>query len=221
MQTAAPVAFWDCIDTVLVDMDGTLLDLAFDNFFWRELVPAHFAERHALPAAEAQRSVTARFDGAAGTLAWYCIDHWTRELDLDLRGLKRGHRHLIRFLPRAPEFLAAARAHGKAVTIVTNAHWETLAVKIEQTGIDRLVDDVVTSHEFATPKESREFWAALRRDRPFDPARTVLIEDSLPVLAAARDYGLANTIAIRQPDSTLPARAIDGFQSVDGVADLI
>ena len=27
------------VDTVLLDMDGTLLDLAFDNYFWQKLVP--------------------------------------------------------------------------------------------------------------------------------------------------------------------------------------
>jgi GMP/IMP 5'-nucleotidase len=221
MQTPAAAAFWDSIDTLLVDMDGTLLDLAFDNFFWRELVPARFGERNGLPAAEARRVVTARFDGAQGTLAWYCLDHWTRELDLDLRRLKHGHRHLIRFLPGAERFLAAARSGGKKIALVTNAHRETLAVKIEQTGIDRLVDCVITAHDFATPKESAAFWPALQRHYPFDPERTLLIEDSLAVLAAARDYGLRRTIAIRRPDSTRPARRIDDFSAVDGVGDLL
>ena len=221
MQTPAAAASWDSIDTLLVDMDGTLLDLAFDNFFWRELVPAHFGERHGLPAAEARRVVSARFEAAQGTLAWYCIDHWTRELSLDLKGLKYGHRHLIRFLPGAERFLAAARAVGKDVAIVTNAHRETLAVKIEQTGIDRLVDSVITSHDFAAPKETAAFWPALQRHYPFDPERTLLIEDNIAVLAAARDYGLERTIAIRRPDSTQPARPIDGFAAVDGVADLL
>ena len=221
MQTPASPAFWDAIDTVLVDMDGTLLDLAFDNFFWGEVVPTRFAELRGLPAAEARRAVAARFDGAQGTLAWYCLDHWTRELGLDLGRLKRDYRHLIRFLPGAPEFLAAVRARGKTLVIVTNAHHETLAVKVEQTGIDRLVDRLVTSHDFEAPKESGEFWRALERHHPFDPQRAMLIEDSRAVLVAARDHGLTNAIAIRRPDSTLPAREVDGFPAVDGVADLV
>ena len=202
-------------------MDGTLLDLAFDNFFWRELVPARFADRNGLSATEARRRVTARFDAAAGTLAWYCVDHWTRELGVDVAELKRGHRHLIRFLPGAPQFLAAARLRGKSLTIVTNAHQQTLAIKVEQTRIDQLVDCVVCSHDFGAPKEAQAFWRALQQQRPFDPARTLLIEDSLAVLAAASAYGLANTIAVRRPDSTLPPRAIDGFAAVDGVDELV
>jgi HAD superfamily hydrolase (TIGR01509 family) len=221
MSTPLSHELWDRIDTVLVDMDGTLLDLAFDNFFWRELVPARFADRNGLSATEARRRVTARFDAAAGTLAWYCVDHWTRELGLDVAELKRGHRHLIRFLPGAPQFLTAARLRGKSLMIVTNAHQQTLAIKVQQTGLDRLVDCVVCSHDFAAPKEAQAFWHALQRQRPFDPARTLLIEDSLAVLAAASAYGLVNTVAVRRPDSTLPPRVIDGFPAVDGVDELV
>jgi putative hydrolase of the HAD superfamily len=221
LRTASPAVDWDDIDTVFVDMDGTLLDLAFDNFFWLELVPAHYAERHGLTPQEARVRLAPRFDAIAGTLPWYCLDHWTRDLGLDLRTLKRSHSHLIRFLPRAPEFLAAVRARGKALWLVTNAHRDTFAVKAEQTGVDRLVDSVVCSHDLSAPKESNEFWTELTRRHPFDPKRTLLIEDSLAVLGAASAFGLKHTLAIRRPDSRLPARDISAFHSVDGVADLV
>jgi GMP/IMP 5'-nucleotidase len=212
---------WQHIDTVLVDMDGTLLDLAFDNHFWLELVPRHYAERHGLSLELARERLSPRFAAVAGTLSWYCLDHWTHDLGLDLKSLKRAHRHLIRYLPGAPEFLAAVRARGKRVQIVTNAHRETFAVKAEQTGIDRLVDGVVCSHDLAAPKESGEFWHELARREPFTRERTVFIEDSLPVLAAASAYGVRHIVAIRRPDSRLPARTIAGFTAVDGVADLV
>ena len=202
-------------------MDGTLLDLAFDNFFWREVVPARYADANGLTADAAQRTLSARFDAAAGTLAWYCLDHWTRDLGLDIKALKWSHRHLIRFLPGAPEFLAAVRARGKRISIVTNAHRDTLAVKTAQTGVDRLVDGVVCAHDYRAPKESAEFWRALAQERAFDPQRTLLIEDSVPVLTAARRHGLRYTVAVRRPDSRLPPRAVAEFASVDGVADLL
>jgi putative hydrolase of the HAD superfamily len=221
MQTSGGVLDWDSIDTVLVDMDGTLLDLAFDNFFWLELVPARYAERHGLDFAEARRRLTQRFDAAAGTLAWYCVEHWTSALELDIAALKRAHRHMIAFLPRAAEFLGAVRARGKPVCIVTNAHRQTIAVKADHTGIHTLVDAVYCSHDLAAPKETVEFWERLRRQRHFDCARTLLIEDSLAVLAAARAFGLQHTMAIRRPDSGRASREIAQFPSVEGVADLI
>lgn len=221
MHTRAALLDWDAIDTVLVDMDGTLLDLAFDNFFWLELLPERYAERHGLQHDDARRLLVERFDNVAGTLSWYCVEHWSRDLDLDIAALKRAYKHQIRFLPRAPEFLRAVRGRGKPVYIVTNAHRETIAVKAEHTGIDTLVDGVYCSHELAAPKESVDFWQRLVERRHFDRDRTLLLEDSLAVLDAARAFGLKNTVAISRPDSGKAPREIAGFPSIEGVADLI
>ena len=220
-QAASSLVDWTAIDTVLVDMDGTLLDLSFDTFFWREAVPERYALLHGLSVAAAQQRLAPRFEAKIGTLEWYCLDHWTRDLNLDLKTLKREHRGRIRFLPGAQEFLARVRARGKRLGLVTNAHRETFAVKAEQTGLDRLVDSVVCSHDFAAPKESAAFWRALDAHEPFDARRTLLIEDSLAVLTAARAYGVEHTIAIRRPDSQLPPRATPGFVGVDGVFELV
>jgi HAD superfamily hydrolase (TIGR01509 family) len=218
---AKGVVDWDGIDTVLVDMDGTLLDLNFDNLFWREIVPQRYARLHSMTVVAAQAVLAPRFDARVGTLEWYCLDFWTRDLGLDLKTLKREHREHIRFLPGAQDFLVSVRARGKRVVVVTNAHRDTFAVKAEHTGLDRLVDSVVCSHDFAAPKENAAFWRALERHEPFDSQRTLLIEDSLPVLAAARAYGLRHTVAIRRPDSKQPARAIAEFTAIDGVFELV
>jgi HAD superfamily hydrolase (TIGR01509 family) len=220
-QAASSLVDWTAIDTVLVDMDGTLLDLSFDTFFWREAVPERYALLHGLTVAAAQQSLAPRFEAKIGTLEWYCLDHWARDLGLDLKTLKREHRERIRFLPGAQEFLASVRARGKRLIVVTNAHRDTFAVKAERTGLDRLVDSVVCSHDFAAPKETAAFWHALEAHAPFDRRRTLLIEDSLTVLSAAREYGVRHTLAIRRPDSQLPPRAIDGFAAIDGVFELV
>jgi putative hydrolase of the HAD superfamily len=212
---------WDAIDTVLVDMDGTLLDLNFDNIFWREIVPRRYALLRGMTVPAAQEALMPRFEAKVGTLEWYCLDHWTRDLGMDLKSLKHEHRAQIRFLPGAQDFLARVRARGKRLCIVTNAHRDTFAVKAGHTGIDRLVDGVVCSHDFAAPKETVAFWRALNEHEPFDSTRTLLIEDSLAVLAAARTYGLCHTIAVRRPDSQLPPRSIADFVGVDGVFELV
>ncbi len=209
------------VETVLVDMDGTLLDLAFDNFFWLELVPAEYAARSGLSLEEARQRVLTEYERVAGTLAWYSVAHWTRELGLDIRTLKYRHRHLISYLPGARRFLSAVRELGKPVLVVTNAHPDTLEIKRAETRLDLHVDGFFCSHDFAAAKESADFWARLEGARPFDPARTLLVEDSAAVLAAARRHGVAHLVGVSRPDSRRPARVIDSFACVDGVGELV
>jgi putative hydrolase of the HAD superfamily len=95
---------WNAIDTVLLDMDGTLLDLHFDNHFWQEHVPVRYAERHGLPHAEARSRLTDIYRAKAGTLDWYCVDFWTRELQLDIARLKEEVAHLIACIPTCRAF---------------------------------------------------------------------------------------------------------------------
>ncbi len=215
-----PVVSWDGVDTVLVDMDGTLLDLAFDNYFWIEFIPAHYAQVRGMSEEDARATLLERYRAIEGRLAWYCIDHWSEALELDIRALKRTQRHLVRYLPGATEFLKGLREQGKRVLLVTNAHPFTLRLKVTQTRLDSHVHGMFSSHDLNAPKETRRFWERFRAEVEFDPDRTVLIEDSMPVLRAATEFGLAFTIAIRRPDSRHPPRRIEDYPSVDGVHDL-
>lgn len=90
-----PTLPWSAIDTVLLDMDGTLLDLHFDNHFWLEHLPQRYAERNGLSRAEADAVLEPLFREHAGQLNWYCLDFWSRELDLSIRELKHEVAHLI------------------------------------------------------------------------------------------------------------------------------
>ena len=211
---------WRHIDTVLLDMDGTLLDLRFDNFFWRDFVPQRFGEIHGIGPHEARRELEPRFAAQQGTLQWYCLDYWSRELGIDIAHLKEEVEDHIDFLPDVPEFLAAVRRAGKRLVLVTNAHGSTLKVKLRRTRLDRFLDAIFSSHDLGLPKEDLAFWGRLRELEPFDPARTALVDDSLPVLRSAHAYGIARVIAIRRPDSSLPARHVEEFHAVDSLPDL-
>lgn len=205
---------WNNIGTVFLDMDGTVLDLRFDNYFWRELIPQRFAQRHSLSEQAARDRLIPWFKSAEGRLDWYCVDYWSRELDLDIAGLKLEVADRIAYLPYAAEFLDALLATGKRLVLVTNAHPKTLAIKHDRTGLQAYFQRVVSSHEFGAPKEDPRFWLNLESREPYDPARALLIDDSLPVLRAARDYGLEYLIAVARPDSTGPARVIEEFPSI-------
>jgi len=112
---------WKDIDTVLLDMDGTVLDLHFDNYFWEEFVPARYGEMHGLSAAEASVMLRARYENVKGTLDWYCLDFWSDSLALDIARLKEDIRHKIAIRPHAVDFLQQLRASGRQLLLVTNA----------------------------------------------------------------------------------------------------
>jgi putative hydrolase of the HAD superfamily len=212
---------WVDIDTVLLDLDGTLLDLAFDNHFWRERVPRAWAEANARDLQQAQSELRPRFRACEGTLDWYCIDYWTRELKLDIAALKRADAHRIRWLPGAREFLVRVRARGKRLVLLTNAHPTALAIKDDRTQVTSYFDAGFSSHRFGAPKEDARFWLQLRGVESFDPARALFIDDSLPVLRAARAAGIGQVIAVNRPDSSAALRHQDEFAAVDAVCELL
>ncbi len=212
---------WPEIDTVLLDMDGTLLDLYFDNHFWLEYVPQCYARRHGLSLTEAREQLLARYRAIEGTLAWYCVDHWSRELGLDIARLKRERAHLIAVRPHVADFLQALRASGRRVALVTNAHHKSLRLKMERTGLVAAFDTVVTAHALGLPKEDPAFWTALAERFPFRPARSLLIDDSLAVLRSARQAGLRHLLAVRQPDSRGARRHSHEFPALDSFRELL
>ena len=202
---------WDRVDWVILDMDGTVLDLAYDNYFWRELVPQRYAERHGISLQQARDDLTPRFARVQHTLPWYCTDYWSRETGLNMAELKREIRHLIGPLDGAVDFLHAVRASGRPLWLATNAHRDSWTLKLEHTGLTHLFDQIICSHDFGAPKEDAHFWRRFVTLHPFEPARTLFVDDSLPVLRAARNFGIGQVVAISHPDSSQPPREVDEF----------
>jgi 5'-nucleotidase len=212
---------WAMIEHVLLDLDGTLLDLDFDNHFWQSLVPQHWGAARGLDAQAAHELLKPRFAAVAGTLPWYCTERWSRELGLDIPALKRLDADRIRWLPGAQRFLAAARARGKRLVLLTNAHPDALAIKHERTGVLDHFDASFSAHGFGAPKEDPRFWRALAQAERYDPARSLFVDDSAAVLAAARDAGIGLIRAVRRPDSQREARVHGEFTSVDALVELL
>ncbi|HEX3949367.1 MAG TPA: GMP/IMP nucleotidase [Steroidobacteraceae bacterium] len=212
---------WTCVDTVLLDMDGTLLDLRFDNWFWLTFVPSRYAAANGISETEAQVELAPRFKNVAHTLQWYCIEYWTRELKLDIPALKRETLPRVGFLPGAEAFLRKLRSSGKRVVLVTNSHPTTLAIKDERVALRQYFDACYSSQPFDAPKEDAAFWPRLAAREQFPPQRTLFIDDSLRVLQCARAYGIAHLRAVRRPDSGAPPQMTGDFAAIDGVAELL
>lgn len=211
---------WQAADWVLLDMDGTVLDLAFDNYFWRDLLPERYAQKHGLTLEAARAELAPKFSAIEHTLPWYCTDHWSAETGLDIAGLKREIRARIKPIPGVEEFLRMVQRSGRHLWIVTNAHRDSWQLKLEHTGFRRYFERVISSHDFGYPKEDLRFWAAMRATHDFNPARSLFVDDSMPVLSSAQAFGIAQVIGIRKPDSGLPGRPIPSMRSVETLAEL-
>jgi HAD superfamily hydrolase (TIGR01509 family) len=220
MQSDAAVD-WPAIDTVLLDMDGTLLDLRFDNRFWLESIPEHYAAVLGISAAEARARLAPKFREVTGTMSWYCVDYWTRELNLDIRALTRASLHQVEFLPGALKFLETLKGSGKRTVLVTNSHPDLLEMKDRQVSVKRFFHACYSTHPFEAPKEHAAFWPRLRQTDGFDPARTLFVDDNLPVLRCAQHFGIAHLRAIRCPDSGQPPKTTEDFPAVDRIDELL
>jgi len=192
---------WEKIDTVLLDMDGTLLDKHFDDYFWEHYVPEIFAEKNDLTPREARKELLARYKSIEGTLAWTDLDYWSEKLGLDIPALKLKIDHLIQVHPYVVDFLKYCRMIGKKIHLVTNAHSKTLDIKMRKTDIGGYFDRIICSEDVGLPKEEPEFWQLLEATLDFDRRRTLLADDNENVLQSAETYGIGVLIYVARPSS--------------------
>jgi putative hydrolase of the HAD superfamily len=168
----------------------------------------------------AREHLYATFKRLEGKLDWYCLDHWSNELELDVAALHREQNGRIGFLPGAKQFLESVAEHHVRVLLVTNSHRKTLDIKTEMTDIVDYFDGVYTSHELGHAKEDQPFWHQLQDKEGFDPAKTVFVDDNVAVLQSARDFGVEMLLHITRPDTRRPPREHQDFTGIEGVGEL-
>lgn len=211
---------WPDINTVFLDMDGTLLDLHYDNHFWLEHVPRRYAEKNNMAVDAAKKKLYPVFKAAEGTLDWYCVDYWSEQLQLDIPLLKQEVNHLIAVHPHVVDFLNALRNMGKHIVLVTNAHGKVLHLKMKQTRLAGYFDRLICAHDLRIAKEMAGFWERFQETEPFDVEHTLLVDDSLPVLDAARAYGFRHLLCIHAPDSKAGSRRITDYPAISSFLEI-
>jgi GMP/IMP 5'-nucleotidase len=212
---------WDSIDDVLLDMDGTLLDRDFDNFFFEEELPRRYAALHRLSEPVAREQLFALYRSVEGELAWTDLHYWTRTLGIDVVALTRELSGRIGYLPGAEAFLQELRARRKRVTVLTNAHAEGVAIKSKKTGINEQVDRIVNAFEVGCLKMRPDYWPACRRLVGFDPARALYIDDDEACLAAAQAFGIRRIYHSAKSSTKLPAHPSGRYPSLENLRTLI
>ena len=212
---------WAQIKTVFLDMDGTLMDLAFDNYFWHEYVPLIYSKNRGINDVEAKQRVLAMYKRERGNLTWYCTDYWSEQLDLDIKQLKQQVASKVSLFPLVSEFLIWLQENGKRSVLLTNAHMDSVDIKMEQTGIRPMFDRIITSHSYGYAKEHDEFWPLLAEDEVYKCETTLLIDDNVSVLKAADRHGIKHLRSVLQPDTTLPIQDTQGYLAINGFDDIV
>ncbi len=212
---------WVKIDTVFLDMDGTLMDLSFDNYFWHEYVPLIYSKSKSIDHQKSKELLLGMYKSQRGNLSWYCTDYWTQQLDLNIPQLKRDIVSRVSLFPLVIEFLNGLKTNNKRVVLLTNAHMDSVDIKMEKTGIRPLFDRVISSHSYGYAKEHDEFWPVLAKDEKYSLTNTLLIDDNVSVLQAADRHGIKHLLSIEQPDTTLPKQDTQGFPAIGGFHDII
>ena len=212
---------WDCIETVFLDMDGTLLDLEFDNYFWHEYVPVKYSQLNSIEHAQAKDMLIGMYNSKRGTLDWYCTDYWTERLGLNIAALKKEIASRVSLFPTTIKFLDWLQDSCKEVVLLTNAHLDSVNIKLDQTGIGSKFSQIITSHDYGHAKEAAEFWLQLAANHDHDRASTLFIDDNIHVLNAARDYGIKYLVSIHRPDSSQPIQDTQGFMALNDFDEII
>jgi putative hydrolase of the HAD superfamily len=161
------------------------------------------------------------YEQVFGEIQWYCLDYWAQKLDLDIMAAKRELTHLIRMRDDCLPFLDALKQSQREVVLVTNAHPGSLSLKIEKTQLDAHIDTLISTHQFGVTKESQSLWQQLQAHLNFDPEHTLFVDDSQRILDAAKEFGIAYTLGITNPDSKAPENAINGHPTTNNYHDII
>lgn len=209
------------IKFVLLDMDGTLLDKYFDDYFWEHLVPEKYAEKHHMTFGKAKEELLSKYKAHEGTLNWTDIDFWSKELHLDIPALKEQIKHLVEVHPHAEDFLKMLRRHHKKVFMVTNAHYKVLDIKLKKTEIGKYFDRCITSFEIGYPKEMIEFWEKTEKLLKFDRENTLFIDDTAEILKTAQNFGIKHLLLKTRANSKKQDKPVDGFRVLEDFKELL
>lgn len=212
---------WDEIETVMLDMDGTLLDKHFDDYFWEVYLPEHYSLLRNISVEEAGQELRARYQAVENSLQWADLEYWSHSLKLDLPELKLRINHLIGVHPYVIEFLEFCLKKRKKLYLVTNAHSAALSIKLEKTSIGAWFDRVICAEEVGFAKEEAAFWPRLQEMLGFVPEKTLLADDTEKVLRAADAFGLGCLIHIARSSSHRPACYSTKYPSIDYFKELI
>ncbi|MEM9620840.1 MAG: GMP/IMP nucleotidase [Pseudomonadota bacterium] len=218
--TSAPLLDWSKIDTVILDMDGTLIDLNYDNHVWNDLVPVAYAEAANLSLTQAKQNLHEHMAEIHGTIQFYNFDYWSNYCGINMVAIHELVTEMIAYRSGVLEFLEWLNDSGRQTIIATNAHRDSVVIKNRFTNIEAVVPKLVSSHDYGYPKEDPRFWASLQHQHPYTPSHALFVDDNEPVLDAAALAGINHLLCVSEPDSDRPLRTNLSYPSFNCFSEI-
>ena len=209
---------WNSIETFFLDMDGTLLDLSYDNYFWHEYIPALYSKKNGITTQEGKRIFEKLYKNKQNTIEWYSIGYWSEVLKIDLKLEILKTKNQIKVFDGTIDLLIKLKRHKIKICLLTNCPREMLNIKMTQTKLWGYFDKIISSEDCGYIKESDEFWSYLNKNIEYNIKKTVFIDDNQNVLKYSKKNGIQNIYCIDFPDSKKDRQIINGYQSIENIS---
>ena len=185
------------IECLLIDMDGVILDNAYDNDFWQNQIPEVIADNKGIAFDDAKRLAIQIFNYKKNTKDWYDVDYWSNMLNIDIEAQKRSEKSFSRIslYDGVIDTLSVLKNKTKMI-LITNAHRKTLNIKLEKYNLTPYFDEMVCAHELHYVKEDIQLWYMLRSKYRLDYEKTLLVEDTINNINVGLSAGISGAIYV-------------------------
>lgn len=197
------------IECLLIDMDGVILDNAYDNDFWQNQIPEVIADSKGIAFDDAKRLAIQIFNYKKNTKDWYDVDYWSNMLDIDIEAQKRSEKSFSRIslYDGVIDTLSVLKDKTKMI-LITNAHRKTLNIKLEKYNLTPYFDEMVCAHELNYVKEDIQLWYMLRSKYRLDYEKTLLVEDTINNINVGLSAGISGAIYVGDEKFTVSDKII-------------
>ena len=197
------------IECLLIDMDGVILDNAYDNDFWQNQIPEVIADSKGIAFDDAKRLAIQIFNYKKNTKDWYDVDYWSNMLNIDIEAQKRSEKSFSRIslYDGVIDTLSVLKNKTKTI-LITNAHRKTLNIKLEKYNLTPYFDEMVCAHELHYVKEDIQLWYMLRSKYRLDYEKTLLVEDTINNINVGLSAGISGAIYVGDEKFTVSDKII-------------